>query len=312
MGDQGRTSWNVERRAVGSLKPHPKQMEFGIPRYTPQERTELSADMAANGLEHPIDITPEGVVLGGHERFLSARRLKWEFIDCRVRFDLDTEQKQHAFVLRDNLVRRHLSDSQRANMARQLVIVLGGDPARGGDPVTKGAAEDAGVLPSEVTKRDQIAKAAKETPEFAAVEEAADAGEVHLSTAATAALLPREQRSEVVKDMLQKTGRDKNKALAKSTKRARQLAKETENGVEFWGSKTPATETHPKQSKANMKAIAVLERKLLAEESADEDTIEWFMAAVRTACAAAPGSDLETLSGFLYQVRSALRSFQES
>lgn len=305
--DKGTPAWVVERRALRTLNPHPKQHDFGIPRYTDQEREEMRADMAANGLEHPLDITANGIVLGGHERFVAAKGLAWEFVSCRVRYDLDTDQKQNAFVIRDNLVRRHLTQSQRAAMARQLVIVLGGDPGMGACPISKGIATDSKILPNDILKRHQIAEAAEETPEFRGIEDATDAGEVHLSTASNAAMLPAKVRAQVAKSVLEKPSVNKNRALARATKAARQSLREQEKGVPFWGDGESPETTHKKEYQANMKAFAVLERKLVSEANADEDTIEWALSSARVAAAETPGADLDVLTEFFRRWLSRIR-----
>jgi ParB/RepB/Spo0J family partition protein len=117
-------SWNPKPKKwkLSKLKPHPRQDEiFG--EMNDAELRELADDMNRRGLQHPIEILPEGTIIAGHQRFRAAQRLGWEEIDVIVRSDLAeagaAAVEQH--FLRDNLVRRQLSPLARARCIAQLM-----------------------------------------------------------------------------------------------------------------------------------------------------------------------------------------------
>ena len=115
-----KVKWKTEHRPLSELKPHPKNVIFAD--LSDAALDELASDMDAHGQEHPIDILPDGTVIGGHQRLRAARRLGWKTIRCRVRFDLAAagEVAIEEFLLRDNLLRRQLDPIEVARVYRRL------------------------------------------------------------------------------------------------------------------------------------------------------------------------------------------------
>lgn len=85
---------------------------------TDEEFAALKADIAERGILVPVEVDENGVILDGHHRVRAWQELRAEGTVLPdyarlVRFGLSEEQKrQHARVL--NIVRRHLSNEQRA------------------------------------------------------------------------------------------------------------------------------------------------------------------------------------------------------
>lgn len=85
---------------------------------TAEEYAALKADIAERGILVPVEVDENGVILDGHHRVRAWQELRSEGIMLPdyarlVRAGMTEEQKrQHARVL--NLVRRHLSNEQRA------------------------------------------------------------------------------------------------------------------------------------------------------------------------------------------------------
>jgi ParB/RepB/Spo0J family partition protein len=99
----------TEKRKLSGLKPHSRQAElFGdLPDHELQRLTESLAD---HGLDHPVEILPDGTIVKGHQRLRAAEILGWKTIDVIVRDDL-AEAGEAATVeemIRDNLDRRQL------------------------------------------------------------------------------------------------------------------------------------------------------------------------------------------------------------
>jgi ParB family chromosome partitioning protein len=106
---------------LDELKEHPKQRQlFGD--MPAAELAELAENIERFGLEHPIEILPNGTIIAGHQRVRAARRLGWSTIDVIVRNDLAdagsvaVEQR----LIDDNLMRRHLCTLTIARLYRRL------------------------------------------------------------------------------------------------------------------------------------------------------------------------------------------------
>jgi len=100
----------IERRAIASLQPHPQQTAFFVD-LPADELKALAADIKANGLLNPIEITPDGTIICGHQRVRAYQLLGRTEIKCWVRNDL-AEQGEAAIEARflsDNANRRQLS-----------------------------------------------------------------------------------------------------------------------------------------------------------------------------------------------------------
>jgi ParB-like chromosome segregation protein Spo0J len=105
----------IVKRRLDELMPHPQQQTY-FPVGTVEEIKRF-AHTLARGLDHPIEITPDNIIICGHRRVAGAKVLGWEEIDCWVRHDL-AEQGESAVELRfleDNTDRQHLD---KLGMAR--------------------------------------------------------------------------------------------------------------------------------------------------------------------------------------------------
>ena len=337
--DAGEVDHRVELWPLSPLLPYPKHRDLEIPELDTDARAALRADVDAHGLEHPIDIWvhddgARAFVLAGHERYLAARSLGWNEIPCRLRDDLDTEQKRDAFVLRDNVVRRQLSVSQRAGLALKIQDILNGsngdelppesiDQAlpnlalRGGlrvcssrsRPVAppnckrENAARIAGVSHGAMSQRSRLRAATEQTPEFEAVERAADRGEISLFAAFKVAALSNGQRIEVAK-VLRDTQPHERKV------RLRELLREIErqsDGLSPRPTTGPGEITHPTHWKALEAALHALERRLLKDDCAHGRTIEWVLGVIRRAAADQRGADLRTLERLFRHALTRMR-----
>lgn len=74
--------WPVEQ-----LKDHPRQAEL-FTDLTEAQLEELAENIDKNGLDHPIEILPDGVIICGHQRRRAVARLGWETVPVIVRHDL--------------------------------------------------------------------------------------------------------------------------------------------------------------------------------------------------------------------------------
>lgn len=96
------------------LSPHPAAAL--VPEPSAEEYRALLDDIHRHGVQVPLEVTAEGVVLDGRQRLKAARQLAHKRVPVRVVVPED----ELAYILRCALRRRHLSASQKAALAVQL------------------------------------------------------------------------------------------------------------------------------------------------------------------------------------------------
>lgn len=117
-------TWPLHR-----LRDHPQQATIfhdleGI------EFEEFVASIRREGIKVPIEVTPEGVTIDGHQRRRAAERLGLTEVPVLVRHDLtgDPAASDRAH-LKANLHRRQLSPIDQVRIARRLAEIEAGRPA---------------------------------------------------------------------------------------------------------------------------------------------------------------------------------------
>lgn len=148
---------------------------------------ELKDDIRKNGVLEPI-VFLDGAILDGRNRYMAARDLGIEY--PRVEFD---GEDPTAFVVAKNLVRRHLTESQRAMVAAKLAkLPIGANQHSSGLPIGR-ASEMLNVGERTVARAKEVQE--NGAPELIA---AVEAGEVSVSAAVEVATLPKDEQAEVV------------------------------------------------------------------------------------------------------------------
>ncbi|MBK8909165.1 MAG: hypothetical protein IPM60_15150 [Rhodospirillales bacterium] len=160
----------------------------------------LRADIAAFGVREPV-VLFQGRILDGRNRYMAARDLG---LDFPVADFEGTPAEALAYVLSQNLHRRHLTESQRATVAAKIANMAHG----GADRFSQGANLHLGEPPAVTVTQaaemlsvsERSVKAARKvqqdgTPELA---QAVETGKVAVSAAAAVAGLPREEQAAVV------------------------------------------------------------------------------------------------------------------
>ncbi len=107
---------------IGVHKIHPAANAF--PMLTPDEHAALAYDIRRNGLRRPItliEVDGETYVLDGRNRYSACLQ-----VGVRPYFDSYNGDDHVAFVISQNLTRRHLTESQRALAAAQLATLRPG------------------------------------------------------------------------------------------------------------------------------------------------------------------------------------------
>jgi ParB-like chromosome segregation protein Spo0J len=103
----------IDRVPVRDLQVHSAARD--VPDMRDEEWRPFLEDVREHGVRDPLTVQRGGVVLDGRHRLRAARESGQETVPARV-VEL-TEEEQAAYVLRVALLRRHLSDDQRAVLA---------------------------------------------------------------------------------------------------------------------------------------------------------------------------------------------------
>jgi hypothetical protein len=140
-----RTTQPGSARDPRTLRLHP-QADL-IPEMLPDEYAPFLADVADNGIDSPLDITPAGIVLDGRHRLRAA--LEADLARVPVRVVSPTDEVD--YLVRCAVLRRHLTPSQRA-----AIIVAHTSHTQ--------AALEVATLPAPGRRRDTAARLAGVSP----------------------------------------------------------------------------------------------------------------------------------------------------
>lgn len=190
---------DLQRPPVGpelfSLREHTAAQLFPV-MGDPEIRS-LAADIKANGLRNPVVLMREGsdyVVLDGRNRILACRML-----DLFPRWSEWDGADPVAFVLSENLHRRHLSESQRAMVAAKLATLRRGQRAdRVDGSIGLSTAAQKLNVGVESVKRARVVRQSGDTRLIEAVE----ADRISVSAAAVMATLSQQERAEAVERLM--------------------------------------------------------------------------------------------------------------
>jgi len=100
------------------LKDHPLNIElFG--NLEDSAYDQLKEDIEKRGIQDPLHITKDNVIVSGHQRRLIAQELGMD-VPCIIRNDLEEEWQIEEQLISDNLLRRHLSPYQQVECDDKL------------------------------------------------------------------------------------------------------------------------------------------------------------------------------------------------
>jgi ParB/RepB/Spo0J family partition protein len=113
----------IDFRSVADLKASPLQGGL-FHDVSDRELEELMADIADHGLDHPIEVLPDGAVIDGHQRLRAIERLGWSKVRVLVRHDLEGDPTAVELrMIEANTHRRQLDPLDRARLARRLMEI---------------------------------------------------------------------------------------------------------------------------------------------------------------------------------------------
>ncbi len=147
----------------------------------------LKEDIRKNGIKTELHITPDYVVLCGHQRLKAAKELGLKTIPYKIVSGLKTEEQEKEYIIKDNLLRRHLSTEQRMLLFAELsrIYEVGrGSNQRGKDgkfavdaksastvkeSVSEKTAREVGVSPRTIGNARRYAREIEQHPELKAL-----------------------------------------------------------------------------------------------------------------------------------------------
>ena len=97
-----------------------------VPRPTPEERLLLKQGIQEDGLLEEIKINNQGIVLDGHTRIEICEELYWKKLNGEpiiadyIVKEFKTSDKERDYVLKTNLMRRHLNSFQKVKLVYRL------------------------------------------------------------------------------------------------------------------------------------------------------------------------------------------------
>ena len=103
-----------------SLRLHPEANR--VPHMSSEQEAEFQADIAERGVRVPIEIIEGSVIVDGRSRYLAAKQLGVKQVPV-IRAPLNGDDPV-IYMLRAATKRRHLTDDQRACLAREEMEIL--------------------------------------------------------------------------------------------------------------------------------------------------------------------------------------------
>lgn len=152
----------------------------------------LVEDVKANGVHRPV-VMHEGKILDGRNRYLAAREAGVGFPVAEF-----TGDDPVAYVVSENLHRRHLTESQRAMVSGKIAQLKRGRPEKPANlPVIAPTQAEAAQLMNVSERSVRDAKAVLDHG-AAGLPEMVEQDQVSVSAAATVARLPEPEQAEIV------------------------------------------------------------------------------------------------------------------
>jgi hypothetical protein len=175
-----------------------KEFESLCPKLTPEEEAMLRTQIQEDGCRDAIVTwaNHDDTIIDGYNRYRICRETETPFRTKALK--LDSRNDAISWIIKNQLGRRNLNETQRATMAARLVTAkVGGDHSANlpnGDVTTKQAAELCNVSARSVTDAKKVLQ--NGTP---ALKEAIKEGTIPVSTAAVVSELPKQQQTKIVK-----------------------------------------------------------------------------------------------------------------
>lgn len=102
-----------------TLKPNEKNMQY-FKAESGEYFRKLSEDIKVRGILVPLVAKSDGILLAGHNRLLIAKALEMKTVPVQLVVGKLTAGQELEYILKDNLLRRHLAPDERFALYRAL------------------------------------------------------------------------------------------------------------------------------------------------------------------------------------------------
>lgn len=205
----------ADQEKLFGYEVHPLASRF--PLLEGPEFDELVLSVKTDGLRKPIKTDVDGKIVDGRNRLRACMKAGVDpaFSQLNENDDILT------IILQENVLRRHLTASQRAMIAADLSEATVGRPAKDSTSVSSAtAAKKLGVSRSSVADAKTVKKDGDET-----LVKAVEEGKIDVKPAARIAKLPAEEQRTVVAEVEQSGKKSRNKPTAAQFSRDKWRAK---------------------------------------------------------------------------------------
>jgi ParB-like chromosome segregation protein Spo0J len=110
---------DIERVSVNLLKHNPLNQQYFFTE-SPQYFDKLREDIRERGIIVPLIAKEDGTLLAGHNRLQLAKELGYDTVPVQYALEDLSGDEEKGFLIKDNLLRRQLSNEQRINLYKTL------------------------------------------------------------------------------------------------------------------------------------------------------------------------------------------------
>lgn len=125
----------ITRVSIDVLKIHPRNQEF-FDDISGEDYIQFKDSIAEDGIISEIIVSPDMVILSGHQRYKAACELGFDTVPIRIREDISSEEQKLKLLLAANFGRKSNSKSKQRKIADEYVRLCGYKP--NGDRSTEG------------------------------------------------------------------------------------------------------------------------------------------------------------------------------
>ena len=114
---------------IDGLKPHPFNKRV-FKDLSTEKFEAFKRDISLRGLKYPLEITPDNIIICGHQRWKAVKDLGWEDVEVKIlKGWTDDQLLEH--MIKDNLLRRQLDEFEQVDCGKKLEEIYKG--RQGGD-----------------------------------------------------------------------------------------------------------------------------------------------------------------------------------
>jgi ParB-like chromosome segregation protein Spo0J len=186
------TAPREESRDISQLHPHPLNSQL-FTDLSERELQLLADDILENGLQHAVEILPNGMLIAGHQRVRALKLNGETTVRCLVRYDLAKEGPEavEERLIKDNLLRRQLGHMAKARAGEALVKLQRHGGRSEGNHVRDQVGKQLGISGRHLSRYLQLLSLPR------ILQDAIDVGSLPMATASRIAGLPPDQQEAI-------------------------------------------------------------------------------------------------------------------